>query len=128
MNDNPVIQTIERLKQLDLELASSVENDGVLKEIVELLDRLNDSCTDKGSGNVAIATRNGGVQLVCSVLLKLPSACNQGVISSLKTLASLLHGMKLLVTMLLIGTTALLNDRSDYAGEFYLYYSRYNLS
>nr|GLL23679.1 armadillo repeat-containing protein 6 [Ipomoea trifida] len=94
VNDNPVIQTIERLKQLDLELASSVENDGVLKEIVELLDRLNDSCTDKGSGNVAIATRNGGVQLVCSVLLKLPSACNQGVISSLKTVASLLHDLQ----------------------------------
>ncbi|XP_019192856.1 PREDICTED: armadillo repeat-containing protein 6-like isoform X1 [Ipomoea nil] len=50
VNDNPVIQMIERLKQLDLELASSVVNDGVLKEIVELLDRLNDSCTGKGSG------------------------------------------------------------------------------
>ncbi|CAH9125820.1 unnamed protein product [Cuscuta epithymum] len=61
---------------------------------MELLGRLNDLCADEGSGNVAIATKNGGVQLVCSILLKLPGGCNQGVISSFRTLAKLLHDLQ----------------------------------
>ncbi|CAH9057670.1 unnamed protein product [Cuscuta europaea] len=82
------------MKQLDLESAGTFNSDDVLNEIVELLGRLNDLCADEGSRNVAIATKNGGVQLVCSILLKLPGGCNQGVISSFTTLAKLLHDLQ----------------------------------
>ncbi|GFY89980.1 hypothetical protein Acr_07g0001770 [Actinidia rufa] len=47
-----------------------------------------------GSGNAAIATRNGGVELVCSVCsdcLKLSGGTDQGLVSALKAMASLLH-------------------------------------
>ncbi|VFQ65803.1 unnamed protein product [Cuscuta campestris] len=94
VNSHPVIQTIERLKQLNLESTGKQDSDDVLKEIVELLDRLNGLCADEGSGHVVIANKNDGVKLVCSIFLKLRGGCNQGVISSLKTLAKLLHDVQ----------------------------------
>ncbi|KAK4341287.1 hypothetical protein RND71_039788 [Anisodus tanguticus] len=85
--ENPVIQSLERLKELDGDWKD--END--VKEIVEWLVKLNDACNVDGSGNAAIATKNGAVQLVCSICSKLG---NQGLVSALKTLVSLLHDLQ----------------------------------
>ncbi|CAN4088852.1 unnamed protein product [Withania somnifera] len=86
--ENPVIQSLERLKELDRD-----END--VKEIVEWLNKLNDVCNVDGSGNAAIASKNGAVELVCSLCGKLESGgFIQGLVSVLKTLASLLHDLQ----------------------------------
>ncbi|XP_057502527.1 uncharacterized protein LOC130786264 [Actinidia eriantha] len=87
VKDNPVIQCLDRLKQLN-----SDQND--VDEIIVLLDKLSDLCTIEGSGNAAIATRNGGIELVCSVLLNLRCRSDQGLVSSLKAMASLLHDVQ----------------------------------
>ncbi|KAM4088900.1 hypothetical protein ACB094_07G107900 [Castanea mollissima] len=78
---NPVIQCLHRLKQLGSDL----------DEMVELLDKLAELCGVEGSGNAAIATKNGGVELVCS---KIRSGGEQVLASALKALASLLHDLQ----------------------------------
>ncbi|XP_075672877.1 uncharacterized protein LOC142642414 [Castanea sativa] len=78
---NPVIQCLDRLKQLGSDL----------DEMVELLDKLAELCGVEGSGNAAIATKNGGVELVCS---KIRSGGEQVLASALKALASLLHDLQ----------------------------------
>lgn len=78
---NPVIQCLDRLKQIG-------QKD--LDEMVELLDKLAELCGVEGSGNAAIATKNGGVELVCS---KIRSGSERVLASALKALASLLHGI-----------------------------------
>ncbi|XP_059311853.1 uncharacterized protein LOC132063363 [Lycium ferocissimum] len=86
--ENPVIESLERLKELD---GDWKEGGGDEKEIVEWLDKLNDACNVDGSGNAAIATKNGALQLVCSICSKLAS---DGLVSALNTLVSLLHDLQ----------------------------------
>lgn len=108
VNENPVIQSLERLKQL-----SSDEDETSLNEIVEFLDSLNDLCGLKGSGNAAIATKNGAVELVISILRKLKTSnSDRGIVLALSTLASLLCGMGLIHWYFCISTIhlALLQD------------------
>ncbi|CAK8571199.1 unnamed protein product [Lathyrus sativus] len=57
---NPVIECLEKLKRLESE-------SDALDETVEAFDKLAELCgSDAGNGNAAIATKNGGVELVCS--------------------------------------------------------------
>lgn len=82
-----MIQALSKLKQLG---SDSSDNE---KEIVELLGKLNELCSSKGSENAAIATRNGGLELLISILPKLrKSGSHQGLDSALNTLASLISG------------------------------------
>lgn len=91
---NPVIQCLDRLKQLDPDTKDRIDQND-LDEVVELLDKLAELCAVEGSGNAAIATKNGGVELVCSVCLKIPtSGCERVFASALKTLALLLHDLQ----------------------------------
>lgn len=91
---NPVIQCLDRLKQLDPDTKDRIDQND-LDEVVELLDKLAELCGVEGSGNAAIATKNGGVELVCSVCLKIPtSGCERVFASALKTLALLLHDLQ----------------------------------
>lgn len=109
VNENPVIQSLDRLKQL-----SSDEDETSLNEIVEFLDSLNDLCGLKGSGNAAIATKNGAVELVISILRKLKSSnSDRGIVLALSTLASLLYGMGLIHWYFCVSTIhlALLQDQ-----------------
>lgn len=92
VNENPVIQSLKRLKQL-----SSADDETSLNEIVEFLDSLNELCGLKGSGNAAIATKNGAVELVMSILQKLKTSnSDRGIVLALSALASLLYGMDLI--------------------------------
>lgn len=88
--ENPVIQSLEKLKELDRDCKQGDGDETDVKEIIEWLDKLNDACHVDGSGNAAIATKNGAIELVCSICGKLGS---EGLVSALKTLVSLLHGM-----------------------------------
>ncbi|XAR72877.1 hypothetical protein NMG60_11019663 [Bertholletia excelsa] len=92
MMDNPVMKSLERLKQLNSDWTDRIGDQKDVDEMVALLDKLGDLCSTEG--NAAIATRNGGVELICSVASKLRGGCDQGLVSALKTLASLLHDVQ----------------------------------
>lgn len=82
---NPVIECLEKLKRLESE-------SDALDETVEAFDKLAELCGgDGGNVNAAIATKNGGVELVCS---KINSANGSQLVllSGLNALSSLLHG------------------------------------
>lgn len=91
-SDNPLVQTLERLKQLDGDSKDSIRNEDV-DEIVVLLDRISELCgSDEESGNASIALRNGGLELLCSLCSKIPSERERAVASALKTMVLLLQG------------------------------------
>lgn len=81
---NPVIECLGKLKEAK-----------TLPETVELLDELGVLCSDKGSGNAAIAMKNGAVELVISICSKLRDERNEGLASGLNAMASVIHGIKL---------------------------------
>ncbi|XP_015059111.1 armadillo repeat-containing protein 6 isoform X1 [Solanum pennellii] len=89
--ENPVMQSLEKLKELDRDCKQGDGDETDVKEIIEWLDKLNDACHVDGSGNTAIATKNGAIELVCSICGKLGS---EGLVSALKTLVSLLHDLQ----------------------------------
>ncbi|KAF9622689.1 hypothetical protein IFM89_032610 [Coptis chinensis] len=65
VNDNPVIQCLDQLKEL------VDHNDSNLKEIVNVLDNLCNLCSvQDSSSNVSIAMRNGGLDLLISICSK----------------------------------------------------------
>ncbi|KGN43949.1 armadillo repeat-containing protein 6 [Cucumis sativus] len=91
--DNPLIQSLERLKQLDGDSKDKI-SDQFVDEIVVLFDRISDLCgSTQESGNASIALRNGGLELLCSLCYKIPSDCEPAVVSSLKTMVLLLQDL-----------------------------------
>ncbi|KAL3814198.1 hypothetical protein ACJIZ3_015466 [Penstemon smallii] len=81
---NPVIECLGKLKE---ETAS--------QRSTELLEELSVLCGDKGLGNAAIATRNGGVELVISLCSKLSyERDHRGLVSGLNALALLIHDLQ----------------------------------
>lgn len=96
MKDNPVLLCLDRLKQLD-DRSKHQSLDKNL-EMDELLDTLTELCGAQGSGNAAIATRNGGVELVFSICSKIGVGCERTLVSALKAMAALLHGISLTVS------------------------------
>ncbi|PIA46448.1 hypothetical protein AQUCO_01500175v1 [Aquilegia coerulea] len=90
VNDNPVIQCLDRLKEIDL-------NDSTMKEMTELLDKLCDLCSEEGSGNQSIAIRNGGLDLVISICSKIKVTNNEhehALVSALKAMACLIYDLQ----------------------------------
>ena len=83
-----MIQSLDRLKQLDSDWVG-------FGEMVEVFDKLTELCSIEGSDNAAIATRNGGVEVACSVCSKIRVGCegDSVLVSGLTTMASLLHGI-----------------------------------
>ncbi|KAG2705481.1 hypothetical protein I3760_05G055400 [Carya illinoinensis] len=116
VKDNPVIQSLVALKQLDSDLKDEISKKG-LNDLLEFLDKLTELCGDQGSGNAAIATRNGGVELLCSICSKIRSGCEQVLISALRALVSLLHDLQSTETFRASGGPAtvvgILNDYSQ---------------
>ncbi|XP_015874296.3 uncharacterized protein LOC107411265 [Ziziphus jujuba] len=93
VKDNPVMQCLDRLKQLDggSKDQTSVDN---LVEMEELFNKLTELCGAQGSGNPAIATKNGGVELVCSICSKIRNGHEPALVSALKAMAALLHDLQ----------------------------------
>lgn len=88
MKDNPVIHCLDRLNQLNAGPSNQIDD-----ETVGLLNKLTELCNSEGSGNAAIASRNGGVEIICSICFKVQKGCEHAIVSALKALAFLLHGM-----------------------------------
>ncbi|KAL8238253.1 hypothetical protein R6Q59_019334 [Mikania micrantha] len=86
---NPVIQSLDRIK------ASDLTDEAVIDEVIGLLDVLIAMCRVEGSGNAAIATRNGGIELMCSVCSKLSSGGrHSALVLALEALAAFLHDLQ----------------------------------
>ncbi|CAI8606073.1 unnamed protein product [Vicia faba] len=87
---NPVIECLEKVKRLESEADA-------LDETMEAFGKLAELCGgDAGNVNAAIATKNGGVELVCSVCSKLHSANGSKLVlvSGLNALSSLLQDVQ----------------------------------
>lgn len=95
VKDNPVIRCLDRMKQLDCDSMNQFNDKDSCKELVEVLELLVELSSVTESGNAAIATRNGAVELVCSVCSKIQIEHERPLVSSLKALALLLHGILL---------------------------------
>lgn len=92
MKDNPLILSLDRLKQLDLNSKDKF-GDEDLNEMMGLFEKLIEFCRgNEGSVNAAVATKNGGVELVCSICYKIRSGSKRILDSCLKTMALLVHG------------------------------------
>ncbi|CAN6544255.1 unnamed protein product [Malus baccata var. baccata] len=76
VKDNPVLQCLDRLSQLNCSQNRQTED-----ELVDLLVKFTELCNSKGSGNAAIASRNG-------------VGCEQAVVLALRALASLQHDLQ----------------------------------
>ncbi|KAB2634764.1 armadillo repeat-containing protein 6 [Pyrus ussuriensis x Pyrus communis] len=59
VKDNPVLQCLDRLSQLNCSQNSQIED-----ELVDLLVKFTELCNSKGSGNAAIASRNGDIDIL----------------------------------------------------------------
>ncbi|GMP48340.1 hypothetical protein CsSME_00015725 [Camellia sinensis var. sinensis] len=94
VKDNPVIQSLDRLKQLNSDSTDRIGDQNDVDEVIVLLDKLADLCSIEGSGNAAIAMKNGGLELVCSVCLKLRGGSDRGLVSAFEAIASLLHDVQ----------------------------------
>lgn len=81
---NPVMECLGKLRE-----------DKPMPEVVGLLDELSVLFGDKGSGNAAIAAKNGAVELIISACAKLRDEHRRGLASGLSALASVIHGMEL---------------------------------
>ncbi|KAG5548090.1 hypothetical protein RHGRI_013699 [Rhododendron griersonianum] len=92
--EDPVIRSLDRLKQLDSDWTERIADRKDVDEVVDLLDELTELCLMEGSGNAAIGTRNGGIELVCSVCLKLRGGSDRSLGSGLRALASLIHDVQ----------------------------------
>ncbi|KAI3753198.1 hypothetical protein L2E82_25244 [Cichorium intybus] len=89
---NPVIQSLDRIKQLQ---SSDWTDETVLEEALDLFDNLTALSRIEGSGNAAIATRNGGIELMCSVCSKLSEFRRDSALASaLNALAAFPHDIQ----------------------------------
>lgn len=89
VKDNPVVQCLDGLKEFD-----GGSEDRNLDSMAELFEKLAELCTAQGSGNAAIATRNGAVELVCSLSSKIGVDHGRVLVSALKAMAALLHDLQ----------------------------------
>ncbi|KAF8112337.1 hypothetical protein N665_0065s0108 [Sinapis alba] len=98
VKDNPVIACLDRLKELDtVTKQEGLLRDEDLDEISSLLVKLNELCgSQEESGNVAIATKHGAVELTCSICSKIKTGARSNciVVPCLKALAVLIHDIQ----------------------------------
>ncbi|CAN8327370.1 unnamed protein product [Cochlearia groenlandica] len=96
VKDNPVIACLDKLKELDCVSKDGLLRDDDFDEISSLFDKLNELCSSHESGNVAIATKHGSVELTCSICskIKTENRSNRVVVPCLKALAVLIHDIQ----------------------------------
>ncbi|GMN37553.1 hypothetical protein TIFTF001_006921 [Ficus carica] len=89
VKDNPVVQCLDGLKEFN-----GGSEDRNLDSMAELFEKLAELCSAEGSGNAAVATRNGAVELVCSLSSKIGVDHGRVLVSALKAMAALLHDLQ----------------------------------
>ncbi|KAG8637617.1 hypothetical protein MANES_15G143000v8 [Manihot esculenta] len=105
--DNPVIHCLDRLKELESISKDRICGDSV-DEMAGLFGKVVELCSIEGSGSAAIAVKNGGVELVCSICSKIPMGSKQVLVSALKTLALFLYDIQSTETFRSSGGPAIL--------------------
>ncbi|XP_047341394.1 armadillo repeat-containing protein 6 [Impatiens glandulifera] len=113
VKDNPMVQTLDQLKEFN----SNWRDDENVVEVIDLLDKLSNLCSIEGSGNIAIANKNGGVELVSSICSKIRGVSNRGVISAFNILALLLNDVQSTGTFFKNGGPSMLISILDGASE-----------
>ncbi|XP_059653925.1 uncharacterized protein LOC132300733 [Cornus florida] len=108
VKDNPVIQCLDRLKQLNSDWTTDDHLDQEM--MTAMLNKLTDLCLVDGSGNAAIATRNGGLELLSSLCSKFGAGCEKVLVSALNAMASLLHDVQSTNTFQKIGGSKIVVD------------------
>lgn len=93
VRDDPVIKCLDRLKQLDSGSKDGFEG-GDLDEILDLFDNLAELCSIEGSGNAAKATKNSGLELVCSICSEIQLGTKDALVSGLKAMSVLIHDVQ----------------------------------
>uniref|UniRef100_A0A7N0VD33 LRRK2 ARM repeat domain-containing protein n=1 Tax=Kalanchoe fedtschenkoi TaxID=63787 RepID=A0A7N0VD33_KALFE len=93
VRENPLMQCLEKLKKLDLEPGDSVTEERC-DGLVELFDELSVFCSQEGSGNAAVAVKNGGLDVVCSICAKLVNGSEQVLVSGLNAMAALIYDLQ----------------------------------
>jgi hypothetical protein len=95
VKDNPVIACLDRLKEFDSVSIDGPLRDEVFDEISSLFKNLNELCSSQESGNAAIATKHGAVDLTCSICskIKISTRSNRVLVPCFKALAVLIRGM-----------------------------------
>ncbi|XP_015947058.1 uncharacterized protein LOC107472000 [Arachis duranensis] len=91
---SPVIRCLDKLKQqLPSQLRDPVD-DVVWTDIAVSFDELRALCS-QDKANAAIATKNGAVELLCSLSSKIPAATSQAaLLSAFNALTALLHDVQ----------------------------------
>ncbi|KAL9691428.1 hypothetical protein QQ045_011850 [Rhodiola kirilowii] len=93
VGENPLIQCLEKLKKFDSEFGD-LGNLRRRDELMELFEELSVFCCEEGSGDAALAVKNGGLEVVCSLCAKLVDGSEQVLVSVLKVMASLLYDLQ----------------------------------
>ncbi|KAL1215813.1 hypothetical protein V5N11_024346 [Cardamine amara subsp. amara] len=93
VKDNPVIASLDRLKELD---SVGLLRDEDLDEISSLFNKLNELCRSQDLGNAAIATKYGAVELTCSISskIKIATGSNSILVPCFKALAVLIRDIQ----------------------------------
>uniref|UniRef100_A0A803NPF4 Armadillo repeat-containing protein 6 n=1 Tax=Cannabis sativa TaxID=3483 RepID=A0A803NPF4_CANSA len=86
VDDNPVIQCLNKLK--------AFPKDQNLDSVARLFENLAELCSVQGSGNAAIATKNGAVELICSLCSEIQIEQEKALVSTLKAMSSVLHDLQ----------------------------------
>lgn len=105
-----MVEALDKLKELSFKWTAddcTIANENEVENVIGLLDELSDLCRVEGLGNAAIATKNGGLELVCLICSKIPGGCDRGLISALNTMASFLHGIIYFLSFSLISKLCL---------------------
>ncbi|XVE93319.1 hypothetical protein REPUB_Repub01dG0181600 [Reevesia pubescens] len=90
VKDHPAMQCLDKLNKLNANSKGQFDAQDLV-QITELLNNLSELCSaEEESGNAAIVTKNGGIELVSSICSKIPTESTQTLVSCLKTIASLL--------------------------------------
>ncbi|XP_050233745.1 uncharacterized protein LOC126682192 [Mercurialis annua] len=93
VKDNPILQCLNRLQEIESLNDPVISNGDCVREIGGLFEKFVGLCSE-GSGNVAIAVKNGGLELICSVCCKIPMQCQSVLVLGLKTLGLFLYDLQ----------------------------------
>ncbi|CAN1803090.1 Armadillo repeat-containing protein 6 [Linum perenne] len=93
--ESAVMKCVARLKELAAKSDGGIEQND-LDEIVGLFGKLREECSvEEGSGNVAVAVRNGGVESLVALCSKISVESSEKIlVLAFKTLSLLLHDIE----------------------------------
>ncbi|XP_042446030.1 armadillo repeat-containing protein 6-like [Zingiber officinale] len=89
--DNPLIQILDKLKDVAFSTSNTSKDNAEVEEIVELLDKFYGLCSVEGTENATIASRNGGVELLTRICSSFDVQFETTLVLAMKALSSILH-------------------------------------